>query len=88
MSKDPTAKYVIGGWWLILAIAVIGFSTGIFYVKEDPVEEEPTIEDRCKFVVKTNGDSYLIETPKIGTYRYELLSHEDGYVEVWKCNGI
>lgn len=45
MNSDPTAKYVIGGFWLILALAVIGFSTGIFYIKEDKPEGRVQADD-------------------------------------------
>lgn len=91
MNTDPTAKYVIGGFWLAILLAVIGFSTGILYVKEDPEPQTSSIstslEDRCDFVVKSsNGESLHISEPSAGVYQYELYATPDGYVEVWKCN--
>ena len=45
MNCDPTAKYVIGAWWLVLILVVIGFSTGILFIKDDKPEGRLDIEE-------------------------------------------
>ena len=80
-----------------ITIAVFIFLSGLgtyalfsWLLSEEPEPQTSSIstslEDRCDFVVKSNGGDFHISEPNAGTYKYELYATPDGYVEVWKCN--
>jgi hypothetical protein len=85
-NSDPTAKYIIIGWFSILAIFVFLFSTGILYVKKDPIEPIKTQswnDTWClQDVIPANGGT--IAEPTAGNYQYTLIARSNGTVEVWK----
>lgn len=85
MEKDPTAKYIIIGWWAVIALSVFGFPQGFLFVKEEEPQAQIPIEQRCKFIMKTTSQTFNLSEPSAGTYKYELYASPDGYVEVWKC---
>lgn len=88
--KDPTAKWIIGVWWALIAIVAIGFYTGFLYVKEEPEPQTSSIStfsEDCVFYRKTMGGDMVISEPSAGTYRYEVYATSDG-IEVWKCNNF
>lgn len=82
-NGDPTAKYVIGGFFAIIILATLGFSTGILYIKEDPIETKSAFETMCLHdVIPANGGSF--GEPSGGSYAYTLIARSNGTVEVWK----
>lgn len=80
---DPTAKYVIGGFWILIILAVIGFSTGILYIKEDPIQTTSAFDKMClRDIIPANGGT--LAEPTGGSYSYTLIARANGTVEVWE----
>lgn len=79
--------------FLIALVIALCIFTAFSILKNASERAEPqtssistSLEDRCDFVVKSNGGDFHISEPNAGTYKYELYATPDGYVEVWKCN--
>lgn len=70
---------------LVGIIAFLVFVVGQFGNEVENQTGAVSLEDRCTFVVKTNGESFNISEPTAGTFKYELYATPDGFVEVWKC---
>lgn len=74
-----------------IALSIYSWKFYTDYVIEKAREPQTSsistsLEDRCDFVVRSNGGDFHISEPNAGTYKYELYATPDGYVEVWKCN--
>ena len=85
MNGDPTAKYVIGGWWLVLALVVIGFSTGILFIKSDEPEGRVVADDEWCEVGQKMEDGTLIYNGQRGTTELVAFATANGPVLMAKC---
>lgn len=79
--------------YALLIFFAIGFSIACWalytaYVKAPEPQTSSistTLEDRCKFKMKTSATPFTITENSAGTYNYELYMTSDGYIEVWEC---
>lgn len=68
-------------WYgLMMAVVVI-----LLLITVLSLNEEAQNDDQCKFIVKTTELPAHISEPEAGSYNYQLVVTDDGYVTISKC---
>lgn len=86
MLYNNNWKAVLFTLFFFVFMAFIYFGNW-YFTKPEPQTSSisSTLEDRCKFKIKTSDPNFTITENSAGAYNYELYMRSDGYVEVWEC---